>query len=430
MSSIAASPPPARRAALVFIFVTVLIDIIAFGVVIPVLPQLIKQMSGGSFVDAAHWIFYISTSFALVQFVFTPVQGALSDRFGRRPVILLSNLGLGLDFLIMAMVNTLPLLLAARIVSGMTSASFSTANAYIADAVEPEKRPAAFGMLGAAFGIGFVLGPALGGTLGHIDLRLPFWVSAGLALLNFCYGYFILPESLPPERRTQRMDWKGANPVGSLLLLRRYPQVFSLALILFLGQLAHYVLNTVFVLYVDYRYGWKELAVGQVLALVGVCNVIVQAFLIRRIAPKLGPVGMLMTGLCFGALGFALQGFATSGWVFLLAIPCLALWGISGPATQTIATRQVDPTEQGRLQGAFASLQSFAGIFGPALHTNVFAAAIGTFAGWNIPGAPFLVSALLLLIALIVAWNATHHLAVPVPSIAPVVPPVPTPPQE
>jgi DHA1 family tetracycline resistance protein-like MFS transporter len=430
VSSIAASPPPARRAALAFIFVTVLIDCIAFGVVIPVLPQLIKEMAGGSFVDAASWVAIISTSFAFVQFLFTPVQGALSDRYGRRPVILLSNLGLGLDFLIMALVNTLPLLLIARVVSGMTSASFSTANAYIADAVPAEKRPAAFGMMGAAFGVGFVLGPALGGLLGHIDLRLPFWVSAGLALVNFCYGFFILPESLPPERRTKHLDWKRANPVGSLLLLKRYPQVYGLALILFLGQLAHYVLNTVFVLYADYRYDWKEFQVGLVLTLVGVCNVIVQAFLIRRITPKLGPVRMVMTGLFFGALGFAVQGLASTGWVFLLSIPCLALWGMAGPATQIIATRQVDPTEQGRLQGAFASLQSFAGIFGPSLHTSVFTAAVGTYAAWHVPGAPFLVSALLLVIAMVVAWNATHHLAVPVQSMVPAAPAVEMPPLE
>ena len=413
--------PSGRRAALAFIFVTVLIDVLAFGVVIPVLPQLIKHMAGDSFVDATHWVFVISTCFAAVQFVCTPIQGALSDRFGRRPVILISNLGLGLDFLVMALANTLPLLLVARVVSGMTSASFSTANAYIADAVPVEKRPGAFGMLGAAFGIGFVLGPVLGGTLGHIDLRLPFYVSAGLALLNFCYGFFVLPESLPRERRSARFDWKRANPVGSLLLLRRYPQVFSLAWILFLGQLAHYVLNTVFVLYADYRYGWKEQAVGLVLALVGVSNIVVQALLIPRLAPRLGPVRMLMLGLSFGAIGFLLQGLAPVGWLFLASIPFLALWGFAGTATQTIATRQVDPHEQGRLQGAFASLQSFAGIWGPALHTQVFAAAIGPFAAWHLPGAPFLVACALLLLALAIAWNATHHLAVPV------VPPAPSP---
>jgi MFS transporter, DHA1 family, tetracycline resistance protein len=235
-----------RRAALAFVFVTVLLDMLAFGVVIPVLPHLIEQFLGGDIAGAVTWTGIFGTVFALVQFLCTPLQGALSDRYGRRPVILLSNLGLAADFLFMALANTLPLLLIGRVISGITAASISTANAYIADVTPPEGRAKAFGMLGAAFGIGFVLGPALGGTLGDIDLRAPFYVSAALALANFCYGLFVLPESLPPERRTATLDLRRANPVGALLLLRRYPQVLGLASVVLLSQFAHYVLPATF----------------------------------------------------------------------------------------------------------------------------------------------------------------------------------------
>src|SRR5690349_4248307 len=245
--------PARRRAALIFIFVTVLIDILSFGIIIPVLPHLVEQLAGGGVAKAAMWVGVFGTLFAAIQFACAPIQGALSDRFGRRPVILLSNLGIGVDFLFMALVNTLPLLLIGRCISGMTAASFTTANAYIADVTPPEKRAGAFGMLGAAFGIGFVIGPALGGFLGGIDLRLPFWASSGLALANFCYGYFILPESLPPEQRSPKFDWSHANPLGSLVLLKRYPQVFGLAAVVLLVNSAHYVLPSVFVLYADYR---------------------------------------------------------------------------------------------------------------------------------------------------------------------------------
>jgi MFS transporter, DHA1 family, tetracycline resistance protein len=404
----------ARRPALAFIFVTVLIDVLAFGLLIPVVPQLIKQMTGGSLTQANDWAGVIGTVFAAVQFVFNPVQGALSDRFGRRRVILLSNLGLGLDFILMAVVQTLPWLVVARVISGMTSASFSTANAYIADVTPPEKRAASYGLLGAAFGIGFVVGPALGGLLGSIDLRLPFWIAAGLALGNFCYGYFVLPESLPAERRTPRLDWRRANPLGALLLLRRYPQVYLLAAVVFLAQLGHYVLNTTFVLYADYRYGWRLLEVGYVLGLVGVCNVLVQGVLVGRIVPRLGERRTIYFGLACGALGFFWQGLAETGPLSLLAIPLLALWGCANPATQAVITRQVDPHEQGRVQGALAGLISLGGVIGPTLYTQVFNWGIGSDKTWHLPGAAFLLAGLLLLAALGVAWYALSHLAVPV----------------
>ena len=398
-----------RRAAVAFVFITVMIDILSFGIIIPVLPHLIKTMAGGSFENAAYWVGWFGTVFAIMQFIFSPVQGALSDHFGRRPVILMSNLGLGLDFLLMSLVNTLPLLFIGRIVSGITAASFSTANAYIADVTPPAKRAGAFGLMGAAFGIGFVIGPALGSLLSVVNPRAPFVAAAALSLLNFCYGFFVLPESLPPEKRSA-FSWKRANPVGALLMLRRYPQVFGLALTVFLFQLAHYVFNSVFVLYADYRYGWGQHQVGYVLAGVGVLSAFVQAWLAKRVVHGLGERRTLLLGTVCGAIGFGIYGFASTGWVFLLAMPIGALWGLASPVTQSIMTRQVDPHEQGRLQGSVTSLASTAGIFGPALFTTVFATFIGAHAPAHLPGAPFLLSSVLVLIALAIAWRFTARL--------------------
>ena len=398
---------------MIFIFITVMIDILSFGMIIPVLPHLIKTMGGGGFGVAAHWVGLFGTVFAIMQFVFSPVQGALSDHFGRRPVILMSNLGLGLDFILMSLVNTLPLLFIGRIISGITSASFSTANAYIADVTPPDKRAGAFGLMGAAFGIGFVIGPALGSLLAVLNPRAPFVAAAALSLLNFCYGYFVLPESLPPDKRAA-FNWKRANPVGALLLLRRYPQVFGLAAVLFLFQLAHYVFNSVFVLYADYRYGWGQQQVGYVLAGVGVLSAFVQAWLAKRVIASLGERRTLLLGIVCGMIGFGIYGFASTGWVFLLAMPIGALWGLASPVTQSIMTRQVDPHEQGRLQGSVTSLASTAGIFGPALFTTVFATFIGADAPVHLPGAPFLLSALLVLIALVLAVRTTRSLRPPI----------------
>ncbi|HVT31337.1 MAG TPA: TCR/Tet family MFS transporter [Rhodanobacteraceae bacterium] len=400
-----------RRAALIFIFVTVLIDILSFGIIIPVLPHLVEQLAGGGIAKAAMWVGVFGTLFAAIQFACAPIQGALSDRFGRRPVVLLSNLGIGVDFLFMALVNTLPLLLIGRCISGMTAASFTTANAYIADVTPPEKRAASFGMLGAAFGIGFVIGPALGGFLGGIDLRLPFWTSAALALANFCYGFFILPESLPPGQRSAKFDWSHANPLGSLVLLKRYRQVLGLAAVVLLVNLAHYVLQSVFVLYADYRYAWGPQAVGYTLALVGVCNAFTQAWLVGKLVPRIGERRTLLAGLVFGAAGFAIMALASVPEVFLIGIPLLALWGLAGPATQALMTRQVDPREQGRLQGAVASLASLAGIFGPTIFTQIFALFISDHAPVHLPGAPFLLSSALLVGAMFLAWNVTRSLS-------------------
>jgi DHA1 family tetracycline resistance protein-like MFS transporter len=395
----------ARKAALAFIFVTVLIDVLAFGVIIPVLPHLVQQFVGGRTDTAAYWIGAFGFVFAAIQFVTSPVQGALSDRFGRRPVILLSCLGLGLDFIFMALAPSLAWLFVGRIISAMTSASFTTANAYVADVTPPERRAKSFGMIGAAFGVGFIIGPLIGGFLGDIDLRLPFWFSAGLALLNFGYGLFVLPESLAPEHRARRFDWSHANPFGSMKLLARYPQVFGLAAVVFIANLAHYVYPSIFVLYADYRYQWGQKEVGYVLALVGVLSVIVNVLLIGRAVQWLGERRALLCALLCGAAGFTIYGYAYVGWMFLVGLPISALWAIAAPATQALITRQVGPDVQGRIQGALMSLVSMAGIVGPAIFAGSFGWFIGDATPVHLPGAPFYIAGGLLLAAAFVAWR-------------------------
>jgi len=399
---------PARRAALAFIFVTVLIDILAFGLIIPVLPHLVEFFVNGDTVVAAHWVGIFGTLFAAIQFVSSPIQGTLSDRYGRRPVILLSCLGLGLDFIFMALAPSLGWLLVGRVISAITSASFTTANAYIADVTPPDKRAQAYGMIGAAFGLGFIVGPVLGGWLGGIDLRWPFWAAAFLALCNFAYGWFVLPESLAPDKRTSRFDWAHANPLGSLVLLRRYRQVFGLAAVVLLINLAHYVYPSVFVLYADYRYDWGPQAVGWVLAVVGVFSLVVNALLVKRAVAAWGERRTLLVGLACGVAGFAIYGWAPTGRWFLCGIPIMAIWALSMPATQALVTRQVGADAQGRIQGALSSLVSLAGIVGPLLYTSVFALFISNRAPVHLPGAPFLLACVMLVGAGVVAWRAAR----------------------
>jgi DHA1 family tetracycline resistance protein-like MFS transporter len=424
MDASPASPLHSRRhAALAFIFVTVMVDMLAFGIIIPVLPHLIVELIGGSIAQAAVWVGAFGALFMLMQFLFSPVQGALSDRYGRRTVILISSFGLGVDFIVMALAPVLWLLFLGRAVSGVCAASFSTANAYIADVVPKEKRAAAYGTLGAAFGVGFIVGPALGGFLGHLWIRLPFWVAAGLSLVNFCYGFFVLPESLPKARRSTRFDWRHANPLGSVLLLRRYPQVFGLAAVFFLINLAQFSLNSTYVLYTDYRFGWGPQIVGYTLGLVGLCSGLVQAVLVRRLMPSLGERRMILLGLALCIGGYALFGLAPGVWLFVLGIPFLCLGGLAGPPAQAMVTHLVDPHEQGRLQGALTSLASLAGIFGPALFANLFALFISDHAPVrHLPGAAFLLAALLLAAATLVAVRATRGAA---PSHAGAVPALP-----
>lgn len=395
-----------RKAALAFIFVTVVLDMLALGITVPVLPKLVLGFEGGDSARAAHVVGLFGTLFAAMQFLFAPFLGAISDRFGRRPAILLSNFALGADYVLMALAPGVAWLFLGRTISGICAASFSVPSAYIADVTPPEKRAAGFGFLGAAFGLGFVIGPAFGGLLGSIDARLPFWVAAGLSLANACYGLFVLPESLPPGKRGT-FSWARANPIGSFALLRRHPLVLGIAGVAALSYLAHEVLPSMWVLYTDYRYHWGERAIGLTLALVGICSAVVQGGLVRTGVARMGERRALIFGLACGAIGFAAYGLApTSAW-FLVGIPFGALWGFAGPAAQALLSQRVDASEQGRLQGALAGVRGITGMIGPTLFTAAFAWAVK--GADPRPGAPFLLAAGLLAAAAIAGIIVTKN---------------------
>ena len=374
---------------------------LAIGLIAPVLPTLVLNFVGGETTSAAKWFGIFGTVFALMQFFASPVVGVLSDRFGRRPIILLSNFGLGIDYVLMAMAPTLGWLFVGRVISGITAASISTAMAYISDVVEPEKRAAAFGTIGAAFGLGFVLGPALGGLLGNADPRLPFWVAAGLSLANATYGFFFVPESLPPERR-RAFSFRRANPVGSLVLLRSHPELFRLATIQFFGYVAHEVFE-VWALYTIFRYTWREGTIGLSLAIAGACAVIISAGVVRPMVNRFGERRTFYLGQLFGGIGMLMAGLSRNGRFFLASIPVMMLWSISGPAAQGMMTRRVSASEQGELQGAVSSLRSLALIIGPTLFTFTFAFFIDEQRGWNAPGAPWFLAGALLFVAMFMA---------------------------
>ncbi len=391
-----------RHAALGFIFVTVLLDMLAFGVVAPVLPKLISDFLGGNTARASEYLGLFVTTWALMQFFFAPVLGLLSDRLGRRPVILISNFGLALDYLIMALAPSIRWLFLGRLLSGITSASIPTATAYISDVTAPEKRSKAFGLLGAAFGVGFVLGPALGGWLGMYSPRLPFWVGCAGSLLNAMYGLLVLPESLAPEKRQTRLRWENANPVGALRLLRSHAELMGLATVNFLGYVAHEVYLTVFVLYVMYRFGWNQRMVGISLAVVGITSIVMSG-LVGPVVNWLGERRALLTGLFFASVGFFVYGLAWSTWIFLGAILVNSLWALAGPTSQSLMTRRVSPSEQGELQGAIASLRGVAMLIGPGLFSLTFAFFIAP--EHRLPGAPWYLAAMLVAISLLIAWQ-------------------------
>jgi DHA1 family tetracycline resistance protein-like MFS transporter len=401
------------KPAFIFVFITVALDMMAVGITAPVLPKLIIGFRAGDVASAATWVGIFATLWAAMQFVFAPIIGSLSDRFGRRPVILLSNLGLGLDYLLMAVAPTLSWLFVGRIISGITSASYPTAGAYIADVTPPAERAGKFGMLGAAFGLGFILGPAVGGLLGGIDLRLPFWVAAGLSLANATYGYFILPESLPREKR-RPFHLRNAHVASSLRLLRSHRELLGMAAALFIMSLAHESLPNTFVLYADQRYGWSEEQVGLALAVIGVGSVLVSMLLVKPLVRRLGERRAAILGLACGTAGFLVFGLAPVGSLFLFGIAGVALWGIANPSFQSLMSHRVDATEQGQLQGALGSIRALTGMIGPLLFTQVFAAAVGLdHAKWL--GAPFLLSGVLLAAALVIGWRVLPRAPPPVP---------------
>ena len=390
-----------RQAAVIFILVTVTLDILAMGLIIPVLPKLILDFLGGKMTDAANWNGWFALVFALMQFVFSPLLGVLSDRFGRRPVILLSNLGLGLDYVVMALAPTIGWLFLGRIISGITTSSIPTAMAYIADVTPKEKRAGAFGMIGMAFGVGFAFGPAIGGLLGSVTPRLAFWVSAGLSLTNWLYGYLFVPESLSAERR-KKFSLGRANPVGSLVLLRSHPELWRLAVIQFLAYTAHNVFS-VWVLYAIYRYAWGELTTGFSLMVVGICTGAISALLTGRMVKRFGEKVTLYIGQFFGAIGMFVAGIARNSVEFFASIPIISLWNISMPAAQSMMTHRVSEREQGELQGALQSMRSITFIIGPWLFLRVFGWFIDPKHALNLPGAPYYLAAALLFAAMLMS---------------------------
>ena len=396
---------PLPRRALAFVMLTVALDMVALGIIAPVLAPLIVHFLNGDSARASAIIGVFGTGFALMQFVFAPVLGVLSDQFGRKPVIVISNVGLGVDYAIMAVAPNLWWLFAGRLIGGITAASWAAAAAYIADVVSPDRRAAAYGMLGAAFGLGFIIGPAIGGFLGSVDPRLPFWAAAVCSLANALYGAFVLPESLAPEHR-KSFSFARANPLGALRLLRRHRELSGLAAVSFFSILASLVLPSTFVIYTSYRYGWDARALGIALAFVGISSAVVQATATGPLIKRFGEKNALYAGLVAGALGLAIYGFAPNGIVFCLATPVLMLWGLASASAQQIMTRHVAPSEQGELQGAIGSIRGIAALAGPAIFTLTLAAAIGPLKSYGVPGAAWYLAALVLLAAAIPARAA------------------------
>ena len=388
------------------VLVTVGLDVLALGLMLPILPKLVERMAGGDTARAAVIYGAFATAFALMQLLFQPLLGALSDRYGRRPVILLSNLGLGLDYVLMALAPNLWWLFAGRVIAGITAASFSAATAYVADVTPPERRAGAFGLIGVAFGIGFVVGPAAGGLLGMVNDRLPFWVAAGLSLANAAYGYFVLPESLAPENRAG-LTWTRASPLGALPLFGRNRVLMGLAVATFLMQVSEGVWPAVFVLHASHTFGWSAGMVGLSFAAFGALHALVLGVLVKPAVGRLGERGTIGLGAALGVGGLVVMGLGTTSTAFWASLVPLGLSGIAAPAAQAIMTRHVDETEQGRLQGAASSIYAVATLISPTIFTQSFALGIANGGTW--PGIPYLIAAVLLAGMGWLAWIATRE---------------------
>ncbi|MDB5109297.1 MAG: transporter [Mucilaginibacter sp.] len=391
-----------KQAALGFIFVTLLIDVTGLGIIIPVLPKLIETLIHANLSNASRYAGLLTLAYAVMQFLFAPVLGNLSDRFGRRPVLLGSLLGFGIDYIFMAFAPSIGWLFLGRAIAGITGASFTTASAYIADVSTPEKRAQNFGMIGVAFGVGFIIGPVIGGILGKYSTHLPFIAAAVLALLNALYGFFVLPESLDHKHR-RPFDIKRANPLGSLLQIKKYPSVLGLAASLFLVYFAAQAVQSVWTFYTISKFGWNEAWVGYSLGFVGLMVAIVQGGLIRVAIPKLGQQRSIWIGLLLYSIGLLLFAFASKGWMMFAFIVPYAMGGIAGPALQGVMTEQVPANEQGELQGGLTSLASLSSIFGPWIMTYIFYYFTKTNAPLYLPGAPFIIGAALMLLSTLLA---------------------------
>ena len=397
--------PAKRSAALGFIFVTLLLDITGIGIIIPVLPTLISELIGGSLSDASRYGGWLLFTYAFVQFLCAPIIGGLSDQYGRRPVLLASLFGFGLDYLFLAYAPTIGWLFVGRAIAGFMGASFTTGAAYIADISTPETRAQNFGLLGAAFGLGFIVGPVLGGLLGQYGSRVPFLAAAVLTLINCLYGYFVLPESLKPENR-RPFSWRRANPAGSLRHLRKFPVLSGLIASLVLTYIASHAVQGVWSYYTMEKFSWNEAQIGYSLGAVGLLSAIVQGGLIRVIIPKLGRERSVYIGLLLYSIGFILFAFASKGWMMYIFMVPYILGGIAGPAIQGLISTQVPANEQGELQGGLTSLQSVTSIIGPPLMTGLFAYFTRHDTNLYFPGAPLLTAAILSLVSTFLAWRS------------------------
>ena len=391
-----------KQAALGFIFITLLLDVTGWGIIIPVMPKLIEELIHGNVSEAATYGGWLNASYAVMQLLFAPVLGNLSDKYGRRPVLLFSLFGFGIDYIFQALSTSISWLFIGRVIAGITGASFTTASAYIADISNDENRAKNFGLIGAAFGMGFIVGPVIGGLLGQYGARVPFYAAAVLCLLNWLYGYFILPESLDKKHR-RPFDWKRANPIGSFKLFERYSSLGPLVISLTLVYIAAHAVQSNWNYYTMYKFSWSEKLVGISLGVIGVLVALVQGWLIRYINPRLGNEKSVYVGLGLYAFGMLLFGFATQSWMmFAFCVP-YCLGGIAGPALQSIISRQVLPSEQGELQGALTSLASATSIIGPLIMTNLFYFFTNKNAPIQFAGAPFLLAAILLIISTVLA---------------------------
>jgi len=395
-----------RTPALAFIFITMLMDVIGFGLIIPVLPKLLEELTGGDLSTAARWGGVLMFTYAGMQFLFSPIIGGLSDRFGRRPVILAALFAFSIDFVIQGFAPSIWWFFIGRLLAGITGATFTSGMAYIADVSPIEKRAQNFGLVGAAFGLGFIIGPLVGGVVSyHFGIRAPFFAAAGLAMLNWLYGYFILPESLAPENR-RAFSWKRANPIGSLLSLRRYPVILSLVASLIFVYVAGHANHSTWTYITMKKFNWDERWIGYSLAFVGLMTSIVQGGLNRILIPKFGERNAVFIGLGLYSLGFVLFAFATEGWMMFAFVIPFSLGGMAGPSLQAIISGQVPSNEQGELQGALTSLISLTSIVGPLLMTNLFAFFTNPSSSIQFPGAPFLMAAFLALISLLLAMRS------------------------
>lgn len=393
-----------KSAAIGFIFITMLIDIIGIGIIIPVIPKLLQELNHSDISEAAQLGGWLAFAYAFTQFLCAPLMGSLSDKYGRRPILLISLLAFAIDYLVLALAPNVPWLFVGRIIAGITGASISTAMAYISDVSTPQNKAKNFGLVGAAFGIGFIIGPVIGGLLGQYGSRVPFYAAAVLCFVNFIYGYFVLPESLKPEKR-RMFEWKAANPIGALSRLKKFPNIIGLVTAMFFMYFASHAVNGNWSFYTMYRYHWDERMVGISLGVVGLLVAIVQGGLVRYINPKIGNGKSILIGFFLNAIGQFLIAVATQEWmIFVFLIP-YCMGGLAGPAIQSEITNHVPSNEQGQIQGTLASLNSATATFGPLVMTSIFYYFTHDDAPFKFPGAPFILAAFLMFAALIFAYN-------------------------